>query len=369
MQLPDNAPDEIVTLGLTTEDLSILLDEGFELISEQVLAGFDLINRRLRVPNVLDLSEARERVRALPSGQDTDFNHYYRSNQAAEEPACDGLHCSAWQLVSWTGFASCGAGVRLGMIDTRLNEEHQTFANADIRVERMADETLDPSRAVHGTAVAALLVGDDQSRSPGLLPDAQLLAVDIFSRDGSDERADVASLIAGLAFLSEHDVPVINLSLAGPPNAVLEALIRRMISEHGTVLVAAAGNAGPRSEPLYPAAYDDVIAVTAVNLDGRIYRRAVQGTHIDLAAPGVDVWSAASVSGARWHTGTSFAAPFVTAAVGALLQSRPNLTPTEVLQALVDEASDLGEPGHDDVFGHGVVAAPSICAAVGVALE
>jgi subtilisin family serine protease len=104
-----------------------------------------------------------------------------------------------------------------------------------------------------------------------------------------------------------------------------------------------------------------VIAVTAVTLDGRVYRRAVQGPHIDLAAPGVDVWSAASVSGARWHTGTSFAAPFVTAAVAALLHGQPDLASADVLSILAGSAEDLGEPGRDPMFGHGLVSMPLDC--------
>lgn len=359
--LPDNAPDEIITVGLSDEDLSVLLDEGYELISERVLPSFDLVSRRLRVPRGSTLEAARLRVRALPTGQGADFNHYYRSNQGPEDSTCEGLHCDTWHMVSWTPSGSCGAGIRLGMIDTRVNDEHQVFATAALRVERLADEALDRSRAVHGTAVAALLVGDGNSRSPGLLPDAELVAVDVFSREGGDERADVEGLVSGLDYLAGQDVPVINLSLAGPANTVLEQLVQRMTEQRGTVLVAAAGNAGPRSEPLYPAAYEAVIAVTAVTLDGRVYRRAVQGPHIDLAAPGVDVWSAASVSGARWHTGTSFAAPFVTAAVAALLHGQPDLASADVLGILAGSAEDLGEPGRDPMFGHGLVSMPLDC--------
>ena len=92
-------------------------------------------------------------------------------------------------------------------------------------------------------------------------------------------------------------------------------------------MIAAAGNDGPRAEPAYPAAYDSVIAVTAVDRSGTIYRRAIRGAHVDLAAQGVEVWTAASVKGARWKTGTSFAAPYVTAAVALWLQHDPMLTP------------------------------------------
>ena len=93
-------------------------------------------------------------------------------------------------------------------------------------------------------------------------------------------------------------VQVTNLSLSGPPNALLEQLLRRL-AEGGIVIVAAAGNEGPKAGPAYPAAYADVIAVTAVDRMKRPYRRAGRGEHIDLSAPGVDIWTAASISGAR----------------------------------------------------------------------
>ena len=213
----------------------------------------------------------------------------------------------------------------------------------------------------HGTAVAAILLGSAESRSPGLLPDATVIAVDAFHRSGSrDERSDVFTLVRAMDLLAENRVSVINFSLAGPPNQLLEAMTRRL-ADTGIVLVAAAGNAGPRAEPAYPAAYPDVIAVTAVDRNGNAYRRAGRGAHIDLAAPGVDVWTAASIRGARTRTGTSFAAPFVTAAV-ALAQMRLNLKGhDEIAGALAKNARDLGAPGRDDIFGHGLLQALGTC--------
>jgi subtilisin family serine protease len=161
-------------------------------------------------------------------------------------------------------------------------------------------------------------------------------------------------------FLAGRGTRVLNLSLAGPPNAVLEEAIARLAAA-GVVVVAAAGNGGPRAEPAYPAAYPTVIAVTAVDRSGAIYRRAGRGDHIDIAAPGVEVWTAASVRGARPKTGTSFAAPFVSAAAALLLGAEPNLAPADVRLRLKAAAQDLGETGEDPVFGAGLVQATGLC--------
>jgi subtilisin family serine protease len=129
----------------------------------------------------------------------------------------------------------------------------------------------------------------------------------------------------------------------------------------GAILVAAVGNAGPRAKPLYPAGYDGVIAVTAVDKGRNAYRRANQGEHVDIAAPGVNVWTAASISGARPKSGTSFAAPFVSAAAAVLLAQRPDLTPVQMAEALSQLAQDIGSPGKDRIFGWGLLDARRLC--------
>uniref|UniRef100_UPI00177ADBD6 S8 family serine peptidase n=1 Tax=Mesorhizobium mediterraneum TaxID=43617 RepID=UPI00177ADBD6 len=213
----------------------------------------------------------------------------------------------------------------------------------------------------HGTAVAALLVGGADSRTPGLLPHARLIAVDAFHRgDRQDDRSDAYDLLRALDLLSGRGVQVTNMSLSGPANALLEQFVRKL-SEHGMVIVAAAGNGGPKAGPAYPAAYADVIAVTAVDRMKRPYRRAGRGEHIDLAAPGVEVWTAASVSGARPKTGTSFAAPFVAAAAALMKSANRNATAADIHDALGKSAEDLGAPGKDAVFGWGLLNARAAC--------
>jgi len=363
-QAPDFAPDEIVTLALTEADLAVLVGQGFTVLDEQALEALDTTSRRLRIPNDLTLDEAREAARGVPSGQDADFNHYYRSEQAFSS-SCRGVDCPARILVDWpldlSRDGGCGNGVRIGMIDTGINAAHTTFTGADLEVLRLGDEALPESGALHGTAVAALLVGDPGSRSPGLVPGASLIAVDAFHSSGGDERTDVFTLLSGLDHLAEARVSIINLSLAGPPNAVLERAVTQLVEAEDIVLVAAVGNDGPAADPAYPAAYASVIAVTAVDRDGVVYRRAITGSHVDIAAPGVDVWTAASISGARPKTGTSYAVPFVTAAAAILRDTRPELRAAEVAAALQALARDIGDPGPDNVYGAGLVQFDPVC--------
>ncbi|MEO1102190.1 MAG: S8 family serine peptidase, partial [Pseudomonadota bacterium] len=175
-----------------------------------------------------------------------------------------------------------------------------------------------------------------------------------------DERTDAYTLVRAIDIVSENDISVLNLSLAGPANTTLEEILTE-VAEAGIVIVASTGNGGPRAEPAYPAAYDNVIGVTAVTRSGRVFRRAGRGPHVDFAAPGVEVWTAASVRGVKPRTGTSFATPFVTASV-ALAQAAQNLTGhDEVVDALAAAARDLGEDGRDDVYGHGLIQAPPSC--------
>lgn len=361
---PVSAPDEIVALSLTEEDLSVLTAQGFDLIEELAVPAFSLTSRRLEIPPGVTLSEARQIVRSLPSGQDADFNHYYRSEQSAFEN-CRDLECPARIAIDWPSIpnreSACGRTVAIGMIDTGINETHDTFAGARLDLRRLSQDDFDPSRAVHGTAIAALFVGDPTTRSPGLVPGSRLVAVDAFHRVGGDERADVFKLVEAVGVLAGQDVGVINLSLAGPPNTVLAGLMDRLVFEQDIVVAAAVGNLGPNAEPAYPAAYDPVIAVTAVDRNLSVYRRAVRGPHVDLAAPGVDVWTAASISGARPKTGTSFAVPFVSAAAAMLRETRPDLDAAAIEGELRRLARDAGDPGPDPIFGAGLVSINGLC--------
>jgi minor extracellular protease Epr len=379
VQPPPAFAPEIVVRDLAPDDLVILLAEGFVLIQALALPGEIGTLTRLAPPQGTTLEAGRTRVRGLASGLDADFNHYYRAGQGAEAPRparplaaaqpaptpCRHANCAAWDLVGWPAaradLPGCAVTLPVGVIDTGVNPDHDLLTGARLAVVRLADEGQPPSRAVHGTAVVSLLIGTGADRVSGLIPEAEVIAADIFSRAGTDERADVVALIRGLEEMAARGVRVVNLSLAGPPNAVLDLTLARLIGQTGMLIVAAVGNGGPQAEPAYPAAHPGVLAVTAVDGRMRIYGAAQRGAHVDLAAPGVNLLTATSVRGARAQTGTSFAVPFVTATAAVLMSRHPTWTAGDVLTWLRDNARDLGAEGPDEMFGRGLLSAAALC--------
>jgi subtilisin family serine protease len=200
------------------------------------------------------------------------------------------------------------------------------------------------------------------SPETGVLPGAQLYVAGVFYEDHRGGLlSEAEDLVRALDWLMERRVPVINMSLSGPPNEVLRVTISRALRA-GHLIVAAAGNSGPASPPLYPAAYEGVIAVTAVDSKRNVYRRASRGAHIELAALGVDIVAAAP-DGFAAYSGTSFASPYVAAL--AALEHR-SLDPQHALavkENLRGNAMDLGRPGRDDVYGFGLAQPRAIATA------
>jgi subtilisin family serine protease len=152
----------------------------------------------------------------------------------------------------------------------------------------------------------------------------------------------------------QQKVAVINISLAGPRNRILDALVRKA-SSMGYVIVAAAGNGGPGAPPAYPAALPEVVAVTAVDESRRIYRYANQGDYIRVAAIGVDVAAAAPGGATVRQSGTSFATPHIAVWMARCTHRKGFAARPACIKRLESEARDLGTPGRDTVYGFGII--------------
>jgi subtilisin family serine protease len=156
-----------------------------------------------------------------------------------------------------------------------------------------------------------------------------------------------------LDWLASEKVKVANLSLGSAHDAVLANAIAK-VQSLGMTIVAAAGNGGPEAAPTFPAAYPGVIAVTAVDANKKTYQRANRGTYVAIAAPGVDVWLPIAASGGKgkYMSGTSFASPFVAAAVAQQVAALAGQqAASSHLQNLCGKASNLGAPGTEHGCG------------------
>jgi subtilisin family serine protease len=202
----------------------------------------------------------------------------------------------------------------------------------------------------HGTGIASLIAG--HGKLTGAAPGARILAVRAFAPDGAGAQGNTFDILKGLDWAVAHEARVINMSFAGPRDPALQ---RSLAAAHrkGVVLVAAAGNGGPNSPPLYPAADPDVIAVTATDAGDRLLPQANRGRYIDVAAPGAQILVAVP-GGYAVSSGTSYAAAEVSGIAALMLQREPRLGPDRLRDVLMETAKDLGPRGRDSLFGAGL---------------
>ncbi|MEM1361257.1 MAG: S8 family serine peptidase [Pseudomonadota bacterium] len=257
----------------------------------------------------------------------------------------------ALALLDWPD-SRCRAHGSVGVIDTQVDPDAPNLVNT--RVVSRQFTAGQPIASRHGTEVASQLA------DPSMIAALTIYNAIVVgqSRNGGTA-AGADDLIRALDWLAGQDVRVVNLSLAGPFNKLLDLAVSEATSR-GMVLIAAVGNAGPNVAPQYPAAFPSVIAVTAIDADRDIYRNAVRGPFVDFAAPGVDVFIP-SADGGRFVTGTSIAAPFVTARIVADEDLMRDPKPANVRASLAVSSEDLGRRGADPVFGSGLPKATALC--------
>ena len=228
----------------------------------------------------------------------------------------------------------------LGVIDTGADLATAQLRGRVLQARGFSRRGYTPDE--HGTWVAAIAA----AQGP------QLMLADVFEADQTGApAASVEAIVRAIDWLVAGRVPVINISVAGPDNPILQAVVRRAAAS-GVVIVAAAGNGGPTAAPVYPAAYEGVVAVTAVDVRDRPYWKANRGRYISFAAPGVAI---PLNLGAQRLTlsGTSFSAPIVAAAVAAQMDRPSPKAAAQTLLHLRATAHDLGKPGWDPVYGWG----------------
>lgn len=318
---------------------------GYELIANDDLDGMGLAMLTLRIPANQDGASAIRELEGLEPGVTAGVNHAYLP-QAQGSSAQSREY--APELLRWRS-SGCSTRVPIGVLDAKLVGPARLKVTTANFSRSNANE-----KALHGTQIVTLI------NESGLLRGPRVFHADVVSPNSKvGDTASVDSMLRGLNWMLRNDVRLINVSLAGPYNKILDRAFANA-ARAGAVIVAPAGNAGPRQKVRYPAAFASTIAVTAVDANAQVYRNASRGQKIDFSAPGVDV--AIKLPARRiYATGTSFAAPFVTMRIAADPKLSGLKRASAIRQELASNVADLGAAGHDPVYGYGLIRAPQGC--------
>jgi hypothetical protein len=246
-----------------------------------------------------------------------------------------------------------GDDVLVAVIDSKIDTRHPDLAGV-FAGEYDAVGTEGAAHA-HGTAMAGAIAA--HSKLVGVAPKVKLLAVRTFSGSGETAQSTTFNILKGLDWAASKNARIVNMSFAGPSDSLLEEMLAKA-NARGIILIAAVGNAGPNSPPLYPAADTHVIGVTATDADDKLMPQANRGPQVALAAPGVEILAAAPDGGYQVTSGTSVAAAHATGVAALLLAAKPKLTPAQVRSDLIRSAHRI--PGKRNEVGAGVVDALAV---------
>jgi len=300
--------------------------------------------------------KALKTLREIDADATFDFNHIYF--ESAADAAAENAAAIAQAPVSPSPGDGRPSARRVGLIDGGVEPSHSALRSLTLH-QHGCNGAVVPS--AHGTAIASRLVAGFNESGP-TAPQVDLYVADVYCAAPTGGSTD--AVIHGLAWLIEENVPVINVSLVGPPNTLLQRVVE-IAAARGHLIVAAVGNDGPSAPPLYPAAYPGVVAVTGVDRADKVLIEAGRGKFLAFAAPGADVEAASLPSGYSPVRGTSFAAPIVASRLDLLLERPDRVAADRAINQLAASAIDLGSPGRDSVYGNGCIG----CAASDAAAE
>jgi minor extracellular protease Epr len=335
-----------------------LISLGASIESDRSYAGLKLSLLRFTVPDNLDSKQALAFYLPESVAATLDRNHVYQAQSAlniAQTISQSNVEKQDAALTKprFSNVSFCADDLRIGMVDSAIEQNHPAFNDANITAQSFLSGNVE-SPTLHGTAIAGVLVGKVDNQA-ALLTGAHLYSGEVFYRQSDyAQGATLNAMIEAINWLIEEHVSVINMSLAGPDNAILKAVINAAL-EQGVFIIAAAGNEGPAAAAVFPAGYQDVIAVSAIDQNQQPYRWSNQGSHIDYAALGVNVLTAQSQDRTGRESGTSMAAPVVAAALACIVASVPEFSRSQIMSALAAKAIDLGPIGKDPIFGLGAI--------------
>jgi hypothetical protein len=351
---PQFVPDEVVVrmAQATPEavDVAVGQTHGLQLLERSIIGHLGVRLVRYRVLNNRPLAAAVAALQGDPRVLGPQLNYYYRHLQGDADPS-NGLQYALVKLdVARAQTVARGGGTLIAVIDSGVDQSHPDLQGSVVEAfSAVSGNGSDP----HGTEISGIISANGIVR--GVAPEAKLLDVRVFAGErGRQSTATTFNLVRGIDWALSKRARVLNMSFTGPSDSLLEESIKKAAAM-GAITVAAAGNGGPQAAPAYPAAYAGVIAVTAIDVDDRLYSLANRGSYISVAAPGVDVLAPSGNHAHQIVSGTSYAAAHVSAVVALMIERYPTIDVDAARLALTAAAVDLGPPGPDDQFGAGRV--------------
>jgi len=324
--------DEVLGINLSPESLNRAEALGFRAKKRRQLRGLGLTVDVLALPKETSLDDALSILKDSDPDGTYELNAVFDRNGEAEVADMPSVDSSVAQE---------GLAFTVGLIDTGVDPTHAALTHVEIEQQNFGGSRDSVARD-HGTAVASIVASLGRPR---------LKVADVFSSETG--LSDATGIVEALNWMSEEKIGVVNMSLSGPDNGLVRFAVELLI-DRGHLIVAAVGNEGPDGAPQYPAAYPDVIGVTAVDAQGEVYDRANRGDYVDVAAPGVEI-SAASLEGIGSYSGTSFATPVVSAYLAPLMATPDHQQAEQAWGRLKGDVQDMGASGPDQTYGYGLL--------------
>ncbi|KAB2912185.1 MAG: S8 family serine peptidase [Hyphomicrobiaceae bacterium] len=332
-------------------DAELARAHGLERVETQTLP---LLDARAVLYRIRSQRSEQRVVAALSSDarvREVQLNYRYRHQSGPTAPGLAAQYGHLKVELPGAHRLAQGRNVIVAVIDSSVDLAHPDLQGA---VARTFDAVggQDRSPDFHGTAVAGIIRA--RGVLEGVAPQASLLAVRAFQVSQAGKLPETSSwiLLRAIEWAVANDAKILNLSFVGPRDPAIQTILRAA-AQRRVVAVAAAGNGGPKAPPAFPAAYPEVIAVTAVDERDRLYQYANRGEYVAVAAPGVDILAPVEKGKHSYLSGTSFATAYVSGIIALLMERDPGLDTNAVVDLIAAGAQDLGPKGRDQEFGAG----------------
>ena len=358
--LSTEAPLTDADLALANELLLSFKDQNAydRFIADAERAGISIIARNLTLKALRVRSNKEnnaQRIRELAGeNADIDFN-YLIVTPTMPQPTLTGIANQPFKnnALDWLGVPEdndqWGKGITIAILDTGI-DDHPTLEGVNIKRINLvgSNENQDSEYNGHGTAIASLVAGGNHA---GIAPNTDLLSIQVMNSDGT---GDSFTLATGIVEAVDQGSSIISMSLGsyGYSTSLENAIA--YAQANNVILVASAGNDG-MGEITYPARFDGVIGVAAIDTESQRAEFSNFSEDVDIAAPGVGVYAAWGEEKWTSFSGTSAATPFVAGAIAATLSLYPKLTPQEAVGIVLTYADDASAPGIDVNIGHGTL--------------